>query len=80
MTSTLPCHLTASFILTPDRRHIRFDDYDNLESQYNRWILSTVAPPLYLTLLENLLVLVGRNDIWWPGNATQQDSVTRLLV
>ncbi|KAK0187120.1 hypothetical protein F5146DRAFT_1063566 [Armillaria mellea] len=80
MTSTLPCHLTASFILTPDRRHIRFDDYDNLESQYNRWILSTVAPPLYLTLLENLLVLVGHNDIWWPGNATQQDSVTRLLV
>ncbi|KAK0447435.1 uncharacterized protein EV420DRAFT_1713851 [Desarmillaria tabescens] len=80
MTSTLPCHLTASFILTPDRRHIRFDDYDNLESQYNRWILSTVAPPLYLTLLENLLVVVGRNDIWWPGNTTQQDSVTRLLV
>ncbi|KAG7442137.1 uncharacterized protein BT62DRAFT_1010912 [Guyanagaster necrorhizus] len=80
MTSTLPCHLTASFILTPDRRHIRFDDYDNLESQYNRWILSTVAPPLYLTLLENLLVLLGHNDIWWPGNTTQQDSVTRLLV
>ena len=80
MTTTLPVHLTASFILTPDRRHIRFDDYDNLESQYNRWLLSTVAPPLYLYLLEVLHKEVGHNRSWWPGNTIQQDNVTRVLV
>ncbi len=80
MTTTLPVHLTASFILTPDRRHIRFDDYDNLESKYNRWILSVLAPPLYLYLLEMLYRDLGRNELWWPGNTTQQDNVTRVLV
>lgn len=80
MLTTLPVHLTASFILTPDRRHIRFDDYDNLESKYNRWLLTNLAPPLYLLVLEDLLHSQGRNDPWWPGNTTQQDSVTRILV
>ncbi|KAJ7280333.1 hypothetical protein C8J57DRAFT_1175059 [Mycena rebaudengoi] len=83
MTTTLPVHLTASFILTPDRRHVRLDDYGNLESKYNRWLLSDVAPPLYLFLLEDLLRTQARlgNEAWWPGNTSeQQDSVSKHLV
>ncbi|KAJ7131720.1 hypothetical protein C8R43DRAFT_1133662 [Mycena crocata] len=83
MTSTLPVHLSASFILTPDRRHIRLDDYANPESKYNRWLLSHVAPPLYLFLLEDLIRGQARpdNGAWWPGNTgQQQDSVSKHLV
>ncbi|KAJ7673472.1 hypothetical protein B0H17DRAFT_1083119 [Mycena rosella] len=83
MTTTLPVHLTASFILTPDRRHIRLDDYANPESKYNRWLLSVVAPPLYLFLLEDLLRTQAQlgNEAWWPGNTgQQQDSVSKHLV
>ncbi|KIY62733.1 hypothetical protein CYLTODRAFT_458738 [Cylindrobasidium torrendii FP15055 ss-10] len=80
MSTTLPMHMSASFILTPDRRHIRFDDYDNLESKYNRWLLTTVAPPLYLYMLATIHREIGYNENWWPGNVLQQDSVTRALV
>ncbi|KAJ7186780.1 hypothetical protein C8R46DRAFT_279690 [Mycena filopes] len=83
MTTTLPVHLTASFILTPDRRHIRLDDYNSPESKYNRWLLSDIAPPLYLFLLEDLLRTQARlgNEAWWPGNTSQQqDSVSKHLV
>ncbi|KAJ6602456.1 hypothetical protein DFH09DRAFT_968836 [Mycena vulgaris] len=83
ITTSLPAHLTASFILTPDRRHIRLDDYDNNESKYNRWLLSVVAPPLYLFLLEDLLRTHAQlgNEAWWPGNTSQQqDSVSKHLV
>lgn len=80
MSTNLPVHLTASFILTPDRRHVRFDDYDNLESKYNRWLLSTIAPPLYLYLLESLLKTHGQNNLFWPGNNNAPDPVTRFLV
>ncbi|KAJ6589057.1 hypothetical protein B0H19DRAFT_1367527 [Mycena capillaripes] len=80
ITTTLPVHLTASFILTPDRRHIRLD---NTESKYNQWLLSVVAPPLYLFLLEDLLRTQARlgNEAWWPGNTgQQQDDVSKHLV
>ncbi|KAJ7578449.1 hypothetical protein C8J56DRAFT_967961 [Mycena floridula] len=80
MMTTLPVHLTASFILTPDRRHIRFDEFANLESKYNRWLLAHIAPPMYLFLLEDLLRTHGSNEIWWPGNTAQQDSITGVLV
>ncbi|KAJ7119509.1 hypothetical protein C8R44DRAFT_176382 [Mycena epipterygia] len=83
MTTTLPVHLSASFILTPDRRHIRLDDYTNSESKYNRWLLTVVAPPLYLFLLEDLLRTQARlgNESWWPGNTSQQqDNVSQQLV
>lgn len=83
MTTTLPVHLSASFILSPDRRHIRSDDYSNPESKYNRWLLSVVAPPLYLFLLEDLLKSHTRldNEAWWPGNTgQQQDSISKFLV
>jgi hypothetical protein len=81
MTTNLPVHLTGTFILTPDRRHIRLDDNSNAESRYNRWLLSEVAPPVYLFLLEDLLRTQASlgNDAWWPGNTTP-DSVSKYVV
>ncbi|CAK5278239.1 unnamed protein product [Mycena citricolor] len=82
MSTSLPVHVTASFILTPDRRHIRLDDYANLESKYNSWLLATVAPPLYLFLLEDLLRGRMSNGQWWPGNYAGQheDPVSKHLL
>ncbi|KAJ7058193.1 hypothetical protein C8F01DRAFT_1149905 [Mycena amicta] len=76
MTSTLPVHLSASFILTPDRRHIRLDDYGNPESKYNRWLLGDIAPPLDLLRTQPHL----GNAAWWPGNLSTQDAVSQILV
>ncbi|KAF7297128.1 BTB domain-containing protein [Mycena indigotica] len=81
LTSTLPVHLTASFILSPDRRNIRLDEYGS-ESKYNRWLLSDVAPPLYMFLLEDLLRTQAHlgNAAWWPGNRSNQDAVSQIFV
>ncbi|KAJ6510488.1 hypothetical protein C8R45DRAFT_1088650 [Mycena sanguinolenta] len=82
ISTTLPVHLTASFILSPDRRSIRLDDVATAESKYNRWLLSDVAPGLYLFLLGDLIrthPTLG-NESWWPGNTTQQDNASKNLV
>jgi sacsin len=76
--TSLPVHVTASFVLSSDRRNIRFDGYDNLETKYNKWLLSTVVPPLYLFLLANLSC-VGDNKRHWPGN-TPDDSISQIVT
>lgn len=53
--TSLPTHLHASFIMADDRRTIRFDDGCDpaSESAYNRWLLSSHIPQLYLSLLHH---------------------------
>ncbi|KAG8927361.1 hypothetical protein FRC01_007588, partial [Tulasnella sp. 417] len=56
---SLPVHLHATWILTPDRRSIRNDasiqsSEPPLESQYNKHIMETFIPALYLKTLELL--------------------------
>lgn len=63
--TTLPVHVMASFVLSPDRRQIRLDEFNNPETEYNRWLLSSIIPPLYLFLLETFSS--GDNARWWPG-------------
>lgn len=79
-TTTLPVHLTAPFIMSSDRRQIRLDEYTSSESAYNRWLLSTAIPPLYMILLEDLAHYKGTNKPWWPGNIMEEDIITRILV
>lgn len=82
VSTTLPVHLSASFILTPDRRNVRFDDSsdDNLESRYNRWLLADVAPLLYFELLEIMLRRYNQNWPFWPGNtpSNDEDAISRV--
>jgi len=84
VSTTLPVHLSASFILTPDRRNVRFDDSSdvNLESRYNRWLLADVAPFLYFELLESMLQRYNQNWPFWPGNTpfNDDDAITRVCL
>lgn len=75
----LPVHITAPFILSSDRRQIRFDVYDTVESKYNQWLLESVIPPLYNFLLATLLSHAGHNKLWWPGHV-EEGSVSKILV
>ncbi|KAM6499224.1 hypothetical protein JOM56_004732 [Amanita muscaria] len=68
VTTSLPVHISAPFILERQRRNIRLDDL-GMESKYNRWLLSSEIPSLYLYLLETLLSTdstQGTNKAWWP--------------
>ncbi|KAM6499265.1 hypothetical protein JOM56_004773 [Amanita muscaria] len=65
VTTALPVHISAPFILEQDRRNIRLDDLGT-GSKYNRWLLSSEIPRLYLYLLETLLSTQGTNKTWWP--------------
>ncbi|KAF9050843.1 hypothetical protein BDZ89DRAFT_1057267 [Hymenopellis radicata] len=77
--AALPVHLSAPFILAPDRRSIRTDDF---EAGYNHWLLQELIPTPYLFLVEELLQM----DVWdkspslkfWPGGdeAHAQEPVT----
>ncbi|EDR09990.1 uncharacterized protein LACBIDRAFT_317830 [Laccaria bicolor S238N-H82] len=78
VSTSLPVHVTASFVLSSDRRNIRLDEFDNLETKYNKWLLSTILPPLYLFLLAKLSCF-GDNGHLWPGNTTD-DSISRLVT
>lgn len=76
--TTLPVHIMASFVLSPDRRQIRLHE-DNPETEYNRWLLSTIIPPLYLFLLATLSS--EGNKQWWPGLRPHAvEPIARILV
>ena len=68
-TISLPIHLHCTFILSDDRRSIRYDEKGrgNVESRFNKWLLTEKVPLIYLQFL------AGWNDIhpmrecpWWP--------------
>ena len=80
LTSTLPVHLTAPFILSSDRRQIRLDGYDTSESKYNSQLLVARIPGLYLFLQADLLRRFGDNQRWWPGDTKEDDKITRGVV
>jgi hypothetical protein len=62
ISTQLPIHLSAPFILAPDRRNIRLD---GPALKYNSWLLSHLAAPLYLHLLETLLSRHQKDSNWW---------------
>lgn len=78
---SLPVHISASFILSSDRRNIRLDDYNNAESDYNRWLLNSVVPLAYLFLLEILAREgdEGYNDTWWPYSV-HRDAIADVII
>ncbi|KAF9035263.1 hypothetical protein BJ165DRAFT_1511055 [Panaeolus papilionaceus] len=84
ITTLLPVHVMASFILSSDRRNIRLDEYDNSETSYNRWLLEVVLPPLYLFLLERLAfdtsIPSNRLKHCWPGHRDATDNISRHLI
>jgi hypothetical protein len=76
---SLPIHLSASFLLASDRRSIRLDTSGSMETKLNKWILSSLVPPLYLYLLECLLVSQDAKESnmhWWPLEQFEASSHT----
>ena len=82
----LPVHLNASFILGPDRRSVRFDGDGgaNLESRYNKWLLSELLPSLYFDWLDYFVHHHGNSTEywkWWPGYSDMpQDTLSNTLI
>jgi hypothetical protein len=76
----LPVSVDASFILADDRRSIRFDEsgMENLESKFNRWLLSDALPPLYYALLAALQT--GNVMEWWPRPRSSKHPLASPLL
>lgn len=67
VTTPLPAHFSAPLILEREGRNVRIDsDRIGVESEYNKWLLSSPMPQLFLCLLERLLQVQNDNIQWWP--------------
>lgn len=71
----LPLNISCPFILTPDESSIRLEDSWNLESSYNKWLLKTIVPKLYLSLLEDRAPSMD-NGVYWPPSRNAEDEGT----
>ncbi|KZV67175.1 hypothetical protein PENSPDRAFT_688340 [Peniophora sp. CONT] len=85
ITTTLPFHVHASFILAEDRRNIRLDDasFVNSESAYNRHLLAALVPNLYLSVLHHWPVTDQTGDSlmsgrFWPSQ--RGDRLSQIIV
>lgn len=82
-TISLPIHLHCTFILSDDRRSVWYDEKGdgNLQSQFNRWLLTKKVPSLYLQFLAG-----WRPDYlmekcpWWPKEKLYTDTISRVVV
>ncbi|KAK7036693.1 hypothetical protein VNI00_011358 [Paramarasmius palmivorus] len=77
----LPFELSAPFILSSDRRNIRFESsYEKIETAYNRWLLLEHIPPLYFFLLEELLQDGYDISPCWPGRTAKHDPISETVI
>ena len=81
-TISLPIHLHCSFVLSDDRRSIRYDEKGtgNPESQFNKWLLTEEVPSFYLHFLAGWCHgLPMKKCPWWPKGA-KTDFLSRAVV
>lgn len=81
-TISLPVHLHCTFILSDDRRSIRYDEEGdgNLESRFNKWLLTKKVPSLYLQFLSGWKPTCSMKDCpWWPKRS-MTDGFSRVVV
>lgn len=78
ISTSLPVHIHATWILAQDRRSIRYDTPD-ADAIYNKYLLEKAIPPLYVKTLA--LVLAHRPNAaqrFWPGKA--QDGPSQIVT
>lgn len=82
ITTTLSLHLSAPFILAPDRHNIRFDEYNNPQTLFNKWILEKGTNSLYYFLLQQVIKSGYGNGELWPCKKVRQepDVISRLVI
>ena len=81
-TISLPIHLHCTFILSEDRRSIRYNEKGqaNPESHFNRWLLTEKVPSLYLQFLAGWDHTSPMSKCpWWPKR-TEKDTISRAVV
>lgn len=81
-TISLPIHLHCTFILSEDRRSIRYDDKGagNPESQFNKWLLTEKVPSFYLQFLAGWSQNYPMQKCpWWPSG-TETDTISQAVV
>ncbi|KAG8935855.1 hypothetical protein FRC00_010162, partial [Tulasnella sp. 408] len=84
VSTSLPVHINATWILAQDRRSIRYDAPDAtgqrpLDTLYNEYLLMELIAPLYVKTLA--LVLLHHPKLarqFWPGKA--QDGPSRVIA
>jgi len=67
VSTSLPVEISASFIVSSDRRSIRDDNFEHVEVQYNRWVVSQAIPPIYLRAIN---YFSSGMELWpelWPS-------------
>ena len=80
-TISLPIHLHCTFILSDDRRSIRYDEKGtgNPESEFNKWLLTEKVPLLYLQFLKGWDQVYAMEECpWWPRGG-QKDILSRAV-
>ena len=68
-TISLPIHLHCTFILSDDRRSIRYDEKGkgNVESRFNKWLLTEKVPLAYFQFLAGWDHTCPMEECpWWP--------------
>ena len=81
-TISLPIHIHCTFILSDDRRSIRYDEEGNrnLESKFNKWLLTQKIPSFYLKFLSGWKSACPMKKCpWWP-NRTTTDRISQVIV
>ena len=81
-TISLPIHLHCTFILSDNRRSIRYDEKGegNVESQFNKWLLTEKVPSFYLQFLAGWDQARPMNECpWWP-KGTEQDTLSQAVA
>ncbi|KAF7322359.1 hypothetical protein HMN09_00013700 [Mycena chlorophos] len=87
--TSLPVHVSASFAISSDRRHIRLDPADHNgnhlpHAAFNVWLLQHLVPPLYISTLAHASQFTQRHnrDLFakWPRKADKEDEISRIVI
>ncbi|KZV98960.1 hypothetical protein EXIGLDRAFT_762968 [Exidia glandulosa HHB12029] len=86
VTTALPIHISAPFVVASDRRSLRYEPPDarghcTPGSAFNTYILDSLVPDVYFELLEQLsLALPPSTDLWdwWPR--ASDDKATQTVT
>ena len=81
-TISLPIHLHCTFILSEDRRSIRYDERGegNVASKFNKWLLTEKVPSLYFKFLAGWNYSRPMEECpWWPSLAGI-DTISQIIT
>lgn len=77
----LPVHVHATFITYGDRNSIMIESSDRKDgADWNKWLLTSAIPSLYLHFLEDLARQVGQGAFrFWPKDVPPKDTLSELV-